>query len=70
MRREKLTININNNFLKEFDLELNHDGEGYYINTLDDREVGIFGYILSPRFKELEDLEAWVEVLKEVFSLN
>ena len=46
--------------LESFDLEIFYnDDNTLYVRTFEDRSTGIFGKIISPTFKNIDELIEW-----------
>lgn len=57
-----------NEELKSYELEIcSNDDNTLYIRTFEDRTVGIYGYVISPQFKNMKELVEWWTFMKEFF---
>ena len=54
--------------LKSFDLEIEHnDDNTLYVRTFEDRSTGIYGKIISPTFKNMDELIEWWDIIEGLF---
>lgn len=54
--------------LESFDLEIFYnDDNTLYVRTFEDRSTGIFGKIISPTFKNMDELIEWWDIIEGLF---
>lgn len=54
--------------LEGFDLEIVHNvGNTLYVRTFEDRSTGIYGKIISPIFKNIDELIEWWDFIEGLF---
>ena len=53
--------------LKSFDLEIIEEEGKLYVRTFEDRSTGIFGKIISPAFKNINELIEWWDFIEGLF---
>ena len=54
--------------LESFDLEIVYnDDNTLYVRTFEDRSTGIYGKIISPTFKNMDELIEWWDIIEGLF---